>query len=165
MSEAQIAHRRLVQSLYKRSLKTAQDWYVDTNLFRRKAVELRMQFEANRNVNNPRQLASIVQDTERQLTELRHPDPYIGMPSRNMELLHTKITTDWDKRQICFQERYPGYNVQGSLRVNARTGEGVLSTSHPSMGFSVDGWTPTAVGGSKFERNAHPDTAEPADHH
>ncbi|KAF9170817.1 hypothetical protein BGZ80_008045 [Entomortierella chlamydospora] len=102
MSEAQIAHRRLVQSLYKRSLKTAQDWYIDTNLFRRKAVELRMQFEANRNVNNPRQLASIVQDAERQLTELRHPDPYIA---------------------------------------------------------------PTAVGGSKFERNAHPDTAEPIDHH
>ncbi|KAF8970511.1 hypothetical protein BGZ46_010485 [Entomortierella lignicola] len=102
MSEAQIAHRRLIQSLYKRSLKTAQDWYIDTNLFRRKAVELRMQFEANRNVHNPRRLASIVQDAERQLNELRHPDPYIA---------------------------------------------------------------PTAVGGSKFERNAHPDTAEPADHH
>ncbi|KAF9111771.1 hypothetical protein BGX27_004457 [Mortierella sp. AM989] len=102
MSEAQIAHRRLVQSLYKRSLKTAQDWYVDTNLFRRKAVELRMQFEANKDVRNPRQLASIVQEAERQLTELRHPDPYIA---------------------------------------------------------------PTAVGGSKFERNAHPDTAEPAELH
>ncbi|KAF9085083.1 hypothetical protein BGX29_009863 [Mortierella sp. GBA35] len=98
MSEAQLVHRRLIQSLYKRSLKTAQDWYIDTNLFRRKAVELRMQFDANKNVRHPRQLASIVQEAERQLKELRHPDPYIY---------------------------------------------------------------PTAPGGTKFERNIHPDTAEP----
>ncbi|KAG0369630.1 hypothetical protein BGZ54_009362 [Gamsiella multidivaricata] len=77
MSEAQIAHRRLVQSLYRRSLKTAQDWYIDSNLFRRKAVELRMQFEANKNIRQPRQIAQVIQDAERQLTELRHPDPYI----------------------------------------------------------------------------------------
>ncbi|KAG0276589.1 hypothetical protein BGZ95_007330 [Linnemannia exigua] len=112
MSEAaQLVHRRLVQSLYKRSLKTAQDWYIDTNLFRRKAVELRMQFDANRNVRHPRQLASIVQEAERQLKELRHPDPYIGM-----------------------------------LQV---------------AGFMSMAETPTAVGGTKFERNIHPDTAEP----
>ncbi|KAG9071746.1 hypothetical protein KI688_005961 [Linnemannia hyalina] len=99
MSEAaQLAHHRIIQSLYRRSLKTAQDWYVDTNLFRRKAVVLWMQFDANRNVRHPRQLASLLQETERQLTELHHPDPYIA---------------------------------------------------------------PTAPGGTKFERNIHPDTAEP----
>ncbi|KAF9582757.1 hypothetical protein BGW38_010798 [Lunasporangiospora selenospora] len=98
MSEAQIAHRRLVQSLYRRSLKTAQDWYIDTNLFRRKAVELRIQFDANKGLTQPRQIAKVVQDAERQLLELRHPDPYI---------------------------------------------------------------VPTAPGGSKFERNVHPPTAEP----
>ncbi|KAG0307728.1 hypothetical protein BGZ98_010008 [Dissophora globulifera] len=102
MSEAQIAHRRLVQSLYKRSLKTAQDWYIDTNLFRRKAVELRMQFEANKNLRQPRQIALAIQQAEQHLIDFGHPDPYIA---------------------------------------------------------------PTAPGGSKFERNAHPDTAEPADHH
>ncbi|KAF9285752.1 hypothetical protein BGZ72_001739 [Mortierella alpina] len=104
MSEAQIAHRRLVQSLYKRSLKTAQDWYIDTNLFRRKAVELRIQFDANKNLRHPRQIAQAVQEAERQLTELRHPDPYIA---------------------------------------------------------------PTAPGGTKFERNIPPPTAEPAaaEHH
>ncbi|KAF9569252.1 hypothetical protein EC968_002622 [Mortierella alpina] len=78
MSEAQIAHRRLVQSLYKRSLKTAQDWYIDTNLFRRKAVELRIQFDANKNLCHPRQIAQAIQEAERQLKELRHPDPYIA---------------------------------------------------------------------------------------
>ncbi|CAO3572522.1 unnamed protein product [Mortierella alpina] len=78
MSEAQLAHRRLIQSLYKRSLKTAQDWYIDTNLFRRKAVELRIQFDANKNVRHPRQIAALVKETERQLKELRHPDPYIA---------------------------------------------------------------------------------------
>ncbi|KAF9363173.1 hypothetical protein BGX34_004736 [Mortierella sp. NVP85] len=98
MSEAQLAHRRLVQSLYRRSLKTAQDWYIDTNLFRRKAVELRMQFEAGRSLTHPRQIAQAVQDAERQLIEFRHPDPYIA---------------------------------------------------------------PTAPGGTKFERNVHPNTAEP----
>ncbi|KAG0089025.1 hypothetical protein BGZ93_005482 [Podila epicladia] len=45
MSEAQIAHRRLIQSLYKRALRTAQD----TNLFRRKDVELRIQLDAYKN--------------------------------------------------------------------------------------------------------------------
>lgn len=78
MSEAQLAHRRLVQSLYKRSLKTAQDWYLDTNLFRRKAVELRMEFDAKKNLTNPRQIAQAIQETERKLIEFRHPDPYIG---------------------------------------------------------------------------------------
>ncbi|KAG0226271.1 hypothetical protein B0O80DRAFT_454077 [Mortierella sp. GBAus27b] len=78
MSEAQLAHRRLVQSLYRRSLKTAQDWYIDTNLFRRKAVELRMQFDANKNLTHPRQIAQAVQEAERLLTEFRHPDPYIA---------------------------------------------------------------------------------------
>ncbi|KAF9436381.1 hypothetical protein BGZ76_004112 [Entomortierella beljakovae] len=102
MSEAQIAHRRLVQSLYRRSLKTAQDWYIDTNLFRRKAVELRMQFDANKNLTQPRQIAQAVRTAERQLEELRHPDPYIA---------------------------------------------------------------PTAPGGTKFERNVHPPTAEPIDVH
>ncbi|KAG0054034.1 hypothetical protein BGZ83_012110 [Gryganskiella cystojenkinii] len=103
MSEAQLAHRRLVQSLYKRSLKTAQDWYIDTNLFRRKAVELRIQFDANKNLRHPRQIALAIQEAERQLTELRHPDPYLY---------------------------------------------------------------PTQPGGTKFERNLHPDTAEPsAAHH
>ncbi|KAG0310031.1 hypothetical protein BGZ97_012845 [Linnemannia gamsii] len=102
MSEAQIVHRRLVQSLYKRSLKTAQDWYIDTNLFRRKAVELRMQFDAKKNLRNPRQIAQAVQEAERQLTELKHPDPYIAV---------------------------------------------------------------SAPGGTKFERNIHPNLDEPAVHH
>ncbi|KAG0250896.1 hypothetical protein BG011_007992 [Mortierella polycephala] len=98
MSEAQIVHRRLIQSLYKRSLKTAQDWYIDTSLFRRKAVELRMEFDAKKNLRHPRQIAQAIQDAERQLAELRHPDPYIA---------------------------------------------------------------PTAPGGTKFERNLHPDPREP----
>ncbi|KAG0343047.1 hypothetical protein BG000_009366 [Podila horticola] len=102
MSEAQIAHRRLIQSLYRQSLRTAQDWYIDTNLFRHKAVELRIQFDANKNVHHPRQIGSLVKETERQLAESRHPDPYLY---------------------------------------------------------------PTAPGGTKFERNVHPDTAEPAVHH
>ncbi|KAG0226772.1 hypothetical protein BGW42_003424 [Actinomortierella wolfii] len=101
-TEAQIAHRRVIQSLYKRSLKTAQDWYIDTTLFRRKAVELRIQFDANKNITNPRQIAALVRDAERQLEELRHPDPYIY---------------------------------------------------------------PTAPGGSKFDRNAHPDPSAPGGHH
>jgi len=108
MSEAQLAHRRLVQSLYKRSLKTAQDWYIDTNLFRRKAVELRMQFEAGRSLTHPRQIAQAVQDAERQLIEFRHPDPYIGKDSYTGHTTHEserekrenssapKETTGWD---------------------------------------------------------------------
>ncbi|KAF9926120.1 hypothetical protein FBU30_004264 [Linnemannia zychae] len=102
MSEAQIAHRRLVQSLYKRAIKTTQDWYIDHNLFRRKAVEIRMEFDAKKNLRQPRQIAQAIQEAERLLTEYSHPDPYIA---------------------------------------------------------------PTAVGGSKFERNIHPNLDEPIEHH
>ena len=103
MSEAQLVHRRLVQSLYKRSIKTAQDWYIDTNLFRRKAVELRIQFDANKNLRHPRQIAQAVQEAERQLLELKHPDPYIGNTSGRLFVL-SKLESPWGQDQWLRQD-------------------------------------------------------------
>ncbi|KAF8076686.1 NDUFB9, NADH-ubiquinone oxidoreductase [Lyophyllum atratum] len=71
------AHRIYVKSLYKRSLKNALDWTVRRDLWRPQALEIRAEFERNRNVHDPRALATILEKAEAELAERKHPDPYI----------------------------------------------------------------------------------------
>ncbi|RUS22297.1 NADH-ubiquinone oxidoreductase complex I LYR_B22_NDUFB9 subunit [Endogone sp. FLAS-F59071] len=72
----QVAHRAYVQSLYRRSLKLSLDWYIRHDLWRQKALEIRAQFDENKNITNPRELETIFAKTEQQLAEFAHPDPY-----------------------------------------------------------------------------------------
>jgi NADH dehydrogenase (ubiquinone) 1 beta subcomplex subunit 9 len=72
----QTAHRLYVKSLYKRSLKLSLDWYIRRDLWRQKALEIRQQFELNKNVTSPKELQQIFAKTEKQLEEFAHPDPY-----------------------------------------------------------------------------------------
>jgi NADH dehydrogenase (ubiquinone) 1 beta subcomplex subunit 9 len=72
----QTAHRLYVKSLYKRSLKLSLDWYIRRDLWRQKALEIRQQFELNKNVTSPKELQQIFAKTEMQLEEFAHPDPY-----------------------------------------------------------------------------------------
>ncbi|KAG2174191.1 hypothetical protein INT43_004212 [Umbelopsis isabellina] len=72
----QTAHRLYVKSLYKRSLKLSLDWYIRRDLWRQKALEIRHQFELNKNVTSPKELQQIFAKTEKQLEEFAHPDPY-----------------------------------------------------------------------------------------
>ncbi|KAI8366526.1 hypothetical protein BD560DRAFT_400581 [Blakeslea trispora] len=70
------AHRLQVQSLYKRSLKLSLDWYIQRDLWRQKALQIRAQFEQNKHVTNPKEIQQLVQNAENQLKEWAHPDPY-----------------------------------------------------------------------------------------
>ncbi|CAO3699332.1 unnamed protein product [Rhizopus microsporus] len=70
------AHRSHVQSLYKRSLKLSLDWYIQRDLWRQKALEIRARFEQNKHVTNPKEIRALIEKTEQELQEFAHPDPY-----------------------------------------------------------------------------------------
>jgi NADH dehydrogenase (ubiquinone) 1 beta subcomplex subunit 9 len=72
----QTAHRLYVKSLYKRSLQLSLDWYIRRDLWRQKALDIRHQFELNKNVTSPKELQQIFAKTEKQLEDFAHPDPY-----------------------------------------------------------------------------------------
>ncbi|KAF8806324.1 LNS2-domain-containing protein [Phlegmacium glaucopus] len=71
------AHRLYVKSLYKRYLTNALDWTIRRDIWRGQAMQIRAEFEKNRNVHDPRALASILQKAEADLANMKHPDPYI----------------------------------------------------------------------------------------
>ncbi|GAA5850542.1 hypothetical protein JCM8547_001908 [Rhodosporidiobolus lusitaniae] len=70
------AHRRYVQLLYRRALKGSLDWYVRRDLWRPKAIEIRAEFERNRNIRDPRAVAALLNEAEKQVQKYSHPDPY-----------------------------------------------------------------------------------------
>ncbi|KAF6762060.1 NDUFB9, NADH-ubiquinone oxidoreductase [Ephemerocybe angulata] len=70
------AHRLYVKSLYRRKLKNALDWTIRRDIWRPQALQIRADFERNRNVSDPRALALIFDRAEAQLAANRHPDPY-----------------------------------------------------------------------------------------
>ncbi|KAF8165599.1 hypothetical protein B0H34DRAFT_689746 [Crassisporium funariophilum] len=71
------AHRLYVKSLYKRYLNNALDWTVRRDIWRGQAMQIRAEFERNRNVHDPRALAAILEKAEVDLANMKHPDPYI----------------------------------------------------------------------------------------
>ncbi|KAJ6538472.1 hypothetical protein DFH09DRAFT_77359 [Mycena vulgaris] len=71
-------HRQYVQSLYKRRLKNALDWTISRHDWRAEAMQIRAEFEYNRNVTDPRALAKILEKAEAELAYWKHPDPYIA---------------------------------------------------------------------------------------
>ncbi|CAO1626870.1 unnamed protein product [Jaminaea pallidilutea] len=70
------AHRSYVKSLYKRTLKNELDWIVRRDIWRDRAIEVRAEFERNRHIRNPRELAQVLQAAEARLADNIHPDPY-----------------------------------------------------------------------------------------
>jgi len=71
------AHRLYVKSLYKRYLTNTLDWTINRDAWRWQAIQIRAEFEKNRNVHDPRALAAILQKAEADLADMKHPDPYI----------------------------------------------------------------------------------------
>ncbi|WFC97131.1 hypothetical protein MBRA1_003797 [Malassezia brasiliensis] len=69
-------HKQYVQNLYRRFLRNSLDWHIRRDLWREDAQRIRAEFEHNRNVKNPRELATILQQAEQQLASRQHPDPY-----------------------------------------------------------------------------------------
>ncbi|KAM6496106.1 hypothetical protein JOM56_008812 [Amanita muscaria] len=72
-----IAHRSYVKSLYKRYINNALDWTVRRDLWRPQVLQIRAEFERNRDVHDPRALAKILAKAEADLAAKKHPDPYI----------------------------------------------------------------------------------------
>jgi len=50
--------------------------YVRRDLWRNKAIEIRAQFERNRNVRDPRAVAALLNEAEKEVHKFSHPDPY-----------------------------------------------------------------------------------------
>ncbi|KAA1132704.1 hypothetical protein PGTUg99_016716 [Puccinia graminis f. sp. tritici] len=93
------AHRIHVQRLYRRALKQSLDWvsvrsreshrlasadlsFSTTNqvvfrdIWRQKAIEIRVKFERNRDVRDPRAVTKLLHEAELMLAKTEHPDPY-----------------------------------------------------------------------------------------
>ena len=70
------SHTLRVTRLYRRSLKNLMNWVVWRDLWIEKSLELRAEFDANKNVTDPRLIEKIVSEGEARLAELQHPDPY-----------------------------------------------------------------------------------------
>ncbi|CAM6039551.1 unnamed protein product [Sphagnum compactum] len=82
MSAAAIAERRFLQQqrcriLYRKALKSVLDWAVHRDIFYIEAEKTRLQFEANRDVQNLETIDRLLFEGEARLAKLQHPDPYI----------------------------------------------------------------------------------------
>ncbi|KAI0920961.1 hypothetical protein AcV7_002957 [Taiwanofungus camphoratus] len=88
------AHRRYVQSLYKRYLNNDLNWTVRRDLWRARALAIRAEFERNRDVHDPRALAEILAKAEADLAVKIHPDPY------RREYNYHSYSADWTKKCI-----------------------------------------------------------------
>ncbi|WFD24421.1 hypothetical protein MEQU1_003121 [Malassezia equina] len=69
-------HKQYVTNLYRRFLRNSLNWRIRRDTWRADAAHIRAQFEYNRHVRNPRELASIFNKAEEQLASRQHPDPY-----------------------------------------------------------------------------------------
>ncbi|CAD6569909.1 MAG: hypothetical protein TREMPRED_005503 [Tremellales sp. Tagirdzhanova-0007] len=70
------AHRLYVKSLYKRMLVNELNWQIRRDLWRQRAIQIRAEFERNKDINDPRALALILEQAEERLAKDMHPDPY-----------------------------------------------------------------------------------------
>ncbi|PWN20924.1 hypothetical protein BCV69DRAFT_282436 [Microstroma glucosiphilum] len=71
-----VAHKSYVKSLYKRYLTNELNWCIRRDVWRDRAIEIRAEFERNRYIRNPRELARVLEAAEERLKDIAHPDPY-----------------------------------------------------------------------------------------
>ncbi|CAI2170871.1 10586_t:CDS:2 [Funneliformis geosporum] len=79
-----VVHKQYVTSLYRRSLKTALDWYVNRSAWRSVALDIRARFEANKNVASLQDLRKILHDTEKELENYNPTAPDGSKWERNI---------------------------------------------------------------------------------
>uniref|UniRef100_A0A6S9VBV5 NADH dehydrogenase [ubiquinone] 1 beta subcomplex subunit 9 n=1 Tax=Emiliania huxleyi TaxID=2903 RepID=A0A6S9VBV5_EMIHU len=70
------AHVLRVKKLYRHSLKNLLNWCVHRDLWIKKGFDLRAEFEANRHVQDAKQVEKLVAAGEAKLKAMMHPDPY-----------------------------------------------------------------------------------------
>lgn len=74
--EKGISHTQTVTRLYRSSLRTARDWYIDYDAWIEQCVRIQARFQANKN----KSLAEgkvLVEKGMQELMSNRHPEPYI----------------------------------------------------------------------------------------
>lgn len=69
-------HRTLICSLYRRSLKASLDWIVDRREWRKFALAIREQFDAQKGERDGGKVDNMVKATQLLLWKYRHPEPY-----------------------------------------------------------------------------------------
>src|SRR5579862_4487936 len=89
-------NRIRVMRLYRRALKLQMSWTPRYDVFRSQALEIRRRFEENKHISDPRVLAKIIEDAEKELYENRHPDPYIRTSSWSRNTKSSPYRTWWN---------------------------------------------------------------------
>ncbi|KAG5894966.1 hypothetical protein JTB14_023314 [Gonioctena quinquepunctata] len=70
-----VTHTRRVQSLYKRSLRSLENWYDRREVYRYQAVLMRQRFEENKNICDTRVAKDLVAKGEKELFDNQHWHP------------------------------------------------------------------------------------------
>ncbi|KAJ3008436.1 hypothetical protein HKX48_008541 [Thoreauomyces humboldtii] len=70
------AHRIYVTRLYRRALRLSADWHWQRTEMREKNLIIREMFDANKHLNNPREIEQVLGRTEWELAVNYHPQPY-----------------------------------------------------------------------------------------
>ncbi|RLV96605.1 NADH dehydrogenase ubiquinone 1 beta subcomplex subunit 9 [Spathaspora sp. JA1] len=75
------ANSKRIASLFRQSLRLAWSHSAKFEAYRNATIQIRQQFEANKDIRDPNQLEEVIEKTNAKLYEWRHPDPIIP-PSR-----------------------------------------------------------------------------------
>ncbi|XP_022913735.1 NADH dehydrogenase [ubiquinone] 1 beta subcomplex subunit 9 [Onthophagus taurus] len=114
-----VSHTRRVQSLYKKALRSLEDWYDRREVFRYQAVLMRQRFEENRNVKDMRVANSIVELGEEELFQKAHwlPKKFPLSPG-GVAYQREVIPPDWiiDHWHPLEKAQYPEYFAKRELR-------------------------------------------------
>lgn len=70
-------HKRLVANLYRQSLRLTKSWINRRDIWRAKALEIRNQFDHNKNLTDKYKIDQLVKETQTLLAKYAHPDPLI----------------------------------------------------------------------------------------
>lgn len=70
-------NRKVVSSLYRQSLRLSKNWINRRDVWRTKALEIRQQFDQNKNIEDYRHAQALIEDTKQLLIKYQHPEPII----------------------------------------------------------------------------------------
>eukprot|EP00695_Tsukubamonas_globosa_P003490 TRINITY_DN65_c0_g2_i3.p1 TRINITY_DN65_c0_g2~~TRINITY_DN65_c0_g2_i3.p1 ORF type:complete len:171 (-),score=46.71 TRINITY_DN65_c0_g2_i3:6-452(-) len=101
---ADLARRRQVCALYKKSLKTLMDWVVEREIFNTEALKIRDRFRAGMKETDPAKIAALISQAETELASKAHPNP-----------LYSPHLSRW--LQVHEVPHFPRLVRQGSLEV------------------------------------------------
>ncbi|CAN6614028.1 hypothetical protein TRVA0_005S03488 [Trichomonascus vanleenenianus] len=70
-------NRKVVSTLYRQSLRLSKSWINRRDLWRTTALEIRQQFDQNKNISDHRQALAVIEKAKETLKKYQHPDPII----------------------------------------------------------------------------------------